>query len=170
MGKFLDKINKISALLAGFILLFVVLSISYTVLLRSIGGRAPIWVVQVNEYAMVWITFLAAAWLLPDDRHVSVNLVVSRISAKGKAIFRFVGDVVGTLLCGALCLLGSVCVWENFRDNVIDVQSIDVPKAYILVVIPYGFLLLCLGFIQRTLKDRHTLFDSEKSQTLSGVE
>lgn len=168
MGKLLGKINNIAAFVAGVILLFVAVSISYGVLVRTIGGCPPIWITQIDEYAMVWVTFLAAAWLLPDDRHVSVDLVVSRISAKGRAICRFGGDIAGMLLCGALCYLGSLCTWENYRDHVIDVQSIDVPKAYVLVVIPFGFLLLFFGFVLRTVKDWRPLFETEKSQTISG--
>ena len=164
MGKLLNTVNRISVFFACLILMFVALSITYGVVMRSVGGRSPIWITQVNEYAMVWITFLAAAWLLPGDQHVSVNLLVSRISKKGRAVCRFVGDALGTVLCGALWFLGTLCTWENFRDNVIDVQSIDVPKAYILVVIPYGFLLLFLGFLHRTLNDWQPMFEVGESQ------
>ncbi len=167
MGKLLHHINKLSALLAGMALMFVALSITYSVLIRSAGGCSPIWVTQVNEYAMVWITFLAAAWLLPGDQHVSVELLVARLGPRGKAVCRFGGDIVGTLLCGALCYLGTLCTWENFRNGVIDVQSIDVPKAYILVVIPYGFLLLFLGFLHKAWKDWGQLSTTSESKQIS---
>jgi TRAP-type C4-dicarboxylate transport system permease small subunit len=32
---------------------------------------------------------------------------------------------------------------------VIDVQAVDIPKGFVLVVIPLGFFLLCLQFLRR---------------------
>jgi TRAP-type C4-dicarboxylate transport system permease small subunit len=60
-----------------------------------------------------------------------------------------VHSIMGAVLCGALCWFGIFTTWDQFERKVIDVQSIDVPKAYVLVVIPLGFLLLFLQFARK---------------------
>ena len=155
--RFFDRINKVFATIGGILLLFIMATISYGSITRSLGLPSPIWIVQVNEYCLVWVTFLAAAWVLAKDGHVRVDMVFSRLSNKGKILFRLVQDVVSMAMCGLLCYLGVLSVWEHVQDKVVDVQSIDVPKAWILVVIPAGFLLLTVQFLIRTLQDVRSL-------------
>jgi C4-dicarboxylate transporter DctQ subunit len=132
-------------------------TISYGSITRSLGLPSPIWIVQVNEYCLVWVTFLATAWVLAKDAHVRVDIVFSRLSSKGKGLLRMIQDVVSMGMCALLCYLGMLSVWENVRDKVVDVQSIDVPKAWILIVIPVGFLLLTLQFLIRAVEDARAL-------------
>jgi C4-dicarboxylate transporter, DctQ subunit len=151
--RFLEHINKAFAAIGGVLFLFIMVTISYGSITRSLGLPSPIWIVQVNEYCLVWVTFLAAAWVLAKNGHVRVDMVFSRLSSKGKVFFRLIQDVVSMAMCGLLCYLGTFSVWEHVRDKVVDVQSIDVPKAWILIVIPVGFLLLTLQFLIRIVQD-----------------
>ena len=154
MFKLLGRINSVLAILAATLLLLISISICYAVVTRALSVSSPIWIIQFNEYAMVWVTFLAVAWVLAEDKHVSIQIVMLRVGEKGKRGLRFIQDIVCTLLCALLCYLGALTTWEHFRDNVIDVQTVDVPKAYILVVIPLGFLLLFFQFIKRIIGHR----------------
>ena len=79
-----------------------------------------------------------------------------RKKAHGRAeavAFLLLQDAVSTLLCAAFVFLCTRSTWEHFRDKVMDVGSIDVPKSWVLVVIPLGFLLLTLQFLLRAAED-----------------
>lgn len=118
----------------------------------------PVWIVQFNEYAMLWITFLGTAYLLMMNRHASIQIVVGRLGEKGKRYFGLAHNLLGLVLCLGLTYFCTSSTWEHFARNVIDVQAVDVPKGYILLVIPLGFLLLSLQFLRRFvegLKGRH---------------
>lgn len=154
MFKLLGIINRVLAVVGATLLLLISFSICYSVFTRALSVKSPIWIIQFNEYAMLWVTFLAVAWVLAEDKHVSIQIIMSRLGQKGKKTLRLAQDIVCTLLCALLCYLGALTTWEHFRDNVIDVQTVDVPKAYILVVIPFGFLLLFLQFIKRIMRNR----------------
>ena len=114
---------------------------------------SPIWVVQFNEYTMLWIAFLGTAWLLAKDKHISIQIVTSRLSERGKRIFRTIHDGAGLLVCMGMFIYCSLSTWDHFVRKIIDVQAVDVPKAYIVAVIPFGFLLLSLQFIRRLVED-----------------
>jgi TRAP-type C4-dicarboxylate transport system permease small subunit len=67
---------------AGATLLFVgmTLAICAEVLLRY-GFTSPIlWVVEPSEYALLWITFLGAAWVLRHGGHVRVDILLQYLS------------------------------------------------------------------------------------------
>ncbi len=149
MCKVLDRLCDVLAVVAALLLLFITISISYSIFARLVGIHSPIWTVQMNEYALLWLTFLGAAWLLSRDKHVSIHLVFQRLGNKSQKVMGLVHSIMGAVLCGALCWFGIFTTWGQFERKVIDVQSIDVPKAYVLVVIPLGFLLLFLQFARK---------------------
>jgi len=151
--KLLDRICALLAVVAALLFLFMTFTICYSIITRATGIPTPVWTVQLNEYAMLWMTFLGTAWLLAKNRHVSIQIIVSRLNQKGKKVFQTIHDVVGLLLCATICYFGAMTTWEHFERNVIDVQVIDVPKALVIIVIPVGFLLLALQFARRIAED-----------------
>jgi C4-dicarboxylate transporter, DctQ subunit len=146
MNKVLDRIFDFMAVLNGFILVFMTLSIGYAIFVRALNLPGPLWIVQFNEYAMLFATFLGSAWLLSKRKHVSIELVVSRFSRRGQKIFDLIHSLMGMGLCATLCWYGAMTTLENFERNVIHVQAVDVPMAYIIFVIPLGFFFLFLQF------------------------
>ena len=157
MNKLLSKINSVSAALASAVMLFVMFSISYSVIVRSFGLRSPIWILQFNEYGLVWICFLATAWVLAENKHVRVDILFNQFGPKGQGVLLLIQNVVSTAACAVCLYYTSLSTWEHIRDRVMDIQSVDVPKGWILIVIPFGFLLLTLQFIHKTIEDGRAL-------------
>ena len=153
MLKLFAGISAVSAVFGAGLMLFIMFSISYGALTRTFNLPSPIWIVQINEYSLVWVCFLATAWVLAENKHVRVDILMSRFSEKGQRILLLTQDTVSTVLCGVFCYLGTLSTWEHLRDKVVDVGSIDVPKAWVIGVIPVGFLLLTLQFFLRAVED-----------------
>ncbi len=152
MDKFFEKLLNSMAFIAGFLLLFVTFSISYTIFSRMAGLYSPVWIVQFNEYALLWITFLGTAWLLARNKHVSIDLLTSRFSNRKKLYFKLFHGVLGTILCLIFSWYGYWVTLGQFKRGIIDVQAVDVPKYLILVIIPIGFTLLVLQFSRQFIK------------------
>lgn len=149
MSKILGIVSEALAKLAVLLLLFTTFTIGYSILTRIIKIPNPVWVVQFNEYALLWITFLGSAWLLSNNKHVSVGILFDRLNAKGRRLMGLVHSLVGMALCALLCWFGIFTTWEQYQRRVMDIQVIDIPVAYVIFVIPLGFLLLSLQFINR---------------------
>jgi TRAP-type C4-dicarboxylate transport system permease small subunit len=157
MNKALDKIFDFLAVVISLILIFMTLSIGYAIFVRALNLPGPVWIVQFNEYAMLFATFLGSAWLLSKRKHVSIELVVSRFSQRVQKIFDFIHSLMGMGLCAILCWYGAATTLENFQRKVINVQAVDVPMAYIIFVIPLGFFLLFLQFARNFVSVLHEL-------------
>jgi len=137
------------AVLAGLLLLFICFSICYSIFTRSLGLPSPVWILQFNEYALLWITFLGTAWVLARGKHVSVDLLTGRMGERTKAYFSLAHGILGIVVCGVLLWYGSVTTWGQFQNGITDVKAVDVPKYLILVVIPFGFFILSLQFVNQ---------------------
>ena len=163
MAKLLDKICGVLAVLAALLLLFITFSIGYSIFTRQLKLPSPVWVVQFNEYSLLWVTFLGTAWVLSQEKHVAIQLVTERLSVRVQRVVSLVHNLVGFALCGAFCWFAWFNTWDHYVRKVTDVGSVDFPKAYVLAIIPLGFFLLALQFLRkfilglRLLKEGHTL-------------
>src|SRR6266498_4188083 len=145
MGKLIDYVSKLFALMAGVLLVLVTLFIGYVIFARIVGISSPAWIVQFTEYALLWITFLGTAWVLGRGRHVSIDLITSRLAPRGRVILDIAHSLVG---CAVLCWFGFLTIWSMFQRGVTDVQVVDVAKYKVVLIIPLGFLLLALQFLR----------------------
>jgi C4-dicarboxylate transporter, DctQ subunit len=168
MTKVLDRIFEFLAGVVSLILVFMTLTIGYAIFARAVGLPGPLWIVQFNEYAMLFATFLGAAWLLSKKKHVSVELVVSRFSWRTQKIFDLVHSLLGMGLCGILCWYGTLTTIENFTRKVIHVQAVDIPMAYVLFVIPLGFFLLFLQFVRDLVTGFQSLGSESAERKVEG--
>jgi len=151
LSKSLQKSLAVLAVVGGLLLLFVTLSIGYSIFTRTLGIRSPAWVVQFNEYALLWITFLASGWVLRRGKHVSVDLLTGRLTQRGRAIMEMIHGFLGMGVSVVLSCYGAMVVWSHYQRGVTDVQVVDMPKYLILIVIPFGFLWLGLEFLHKII-------------------
>jgi C4-dicarboxylate transporter DctQ subunit len=157
MTKVLDRLYEFLEAVICVIMVLMTLTIFYAVFARGVGLPGPVWIVQFNEYAMLFATFLGSAWLLSKGKHVSIELIVCRFSERSRKILRIIHSFVGIVLCAILCWYGAVTTIEHFQRNVIHVQAVDVPMAYVLFVIPLGFFLLLIQFIRDFFAGLHAI-------------
>jgi TRAP-type C4-dicarboxylate transport system permease small subunit len=150
--KALDRVCAFGAVLSGLIVIFVTLSIGYSILSRATGLPSAVWVIQFNEYGLLWMTFLGTAWLLGRKKHISVHIILQHLSEKNKKRVAVVHALMGIVLCGFFCWFTAFTTIEKIGRNVIDVQAVDIPIGYVLIVIPVGFLLLLLQFIRNLVE------------------
>ena len=156
LDRIFHKIISGFAALAGLLLLFICFSICYSIFTRSTGLPSPVWILQYNEYALLWITFLGTAWALARGKHVSVDLLTGRMGQRTRKYFNLAHGMMGFAVCIVLLWYGTVTTWGHFQNGIIDVKAVDVPKYLILMVIPIGFLTLCFQFLRQffsVLKD-----------------
>jgi C4-dicarboxylate transporter, DctQ subunit len=156
MERLIDFVCKLFAVAAGVLLILVTLFIGYVILARIIGISSPAWIVQFTEYALLWITFLGTAWVLGRNRHISIDLLTTRLKPRMKVVFDVAHSVVGCAVCGILCWFGFSTVWSMFQRGVTDVQVVDVAKYQVILIIPLGFLLLALQFFRKMLTSLHS--------------
>jgi len=99
LHRFLDLLNSVMAGIAATMVIFMMLAISYSVMMRYLFNRPIAWIVEISSYLMLYITFLGTAWLLRRDGHVEIDLFTMmmkpRTKAKLKAILSIGGAVVG---------------------------------------------------------------------------
>ncbi len=149
--KAVELVTDIFAYVAGILLLLVALFVSYSVTLRYMHYKPPIWILQFTEYALLWITFLGAAWLLRMDGHVRIDTFVMLMGRRLRRVVETVVDLLGSLVCIVILWFGVEKTLDLFRRSVMDVKGISLPEYPLFLIIPVGALLLLLQFGRKFL-------------------
>lgn len=151
-GRLLDLVIDVFALVATLILTALVVCVSAEVVMRYFAGRPTRWVNEFSEYALLWLAFLAAPWVLREEAHVKVEMLTDALSAEWRQRFHVTTSLVGAAVCALFCWVSTAYVVEVFGTAEFLFKSIQLPKWAVLAVMPPGLALLALQFVRRAMR------------------
>lgn len=143
------RVNAALSRLAAFFVVFMTLSILYDITARFFFSAPTIWVIDINEYLLVYLTFVPAAWILMRDRHVKVELVTSQLQPRTQERLGVATDIFGLLYCVILTWQGWLVAREALERGYEFSTALAFPRFPVLVIVPIGAAWLALAFVVR---------------------
>ena len=105
-----ERITAGLAAFAAFLTLAMSFWITYDVLARNLFGVASPWSFDLSEYSLVWITFLGAPWVLLQDRHVRIEILIDALPIHAQRKIGILVSVVAMVICAILAWRTSIAV------------------------------------------------------------
>ena len=99
LGDFFDRILDYLAIVAMVLIVGNMLLVVVEVVMRYFFDKPVVWVIEITQYALVFMTFLATAWLLKREGHVIMDLIVNRLNEKGRHIANMITSFIAALVC-----------------------------------------------------------------------
>jgi len=131
--------------IAVFILIVVILSVMIEVFLRYFFNRPQEWVVEISEYALLYITFLSCTVVLRKEGHIVVDLLTSRLSSRTRLFLSVLQYLAISLVAVVFIYVGGKTALDNYLRGIYNPTLLQIPIAYTLMIIPIGGFFL---FIQ----------------------
>ncbi|MDZ5695683.1 MULTISPECIES: TRAP transporter small permease [Phyllobacteriaceae] len=163
LEKIFTWIVNFFAVLAGLLLVAIMLATVFKVGLRGIAGQGIIGIDQLSGTAMVYMTFLGSVWVLRNDSHVTVDLVLSTTRAAVRRNLIVLNSVIGAIICFIVSYYGFVAVQTSLARGIMVVQELEIPRAIGLFPIPVGALLLGIEFVRRAIAAHRGAFDVQET-------
>lgn len=151
---------KIMAVLAGLLLLAIMLATVFKVGLRGIAGEGIIGIDQLSGTAMVYMTFLGGAWVLRNNGHVTLDLVLTGASVPLRRTLIVINSLIGAATCFAVSYYGFHTLQLSIARGVMVASELEIPRAVGILPIPLGAFLLGIEFLRRALVARRGGFDA----------
>lgn len=145
----LDALVNLLALAAGAMLCLLVVLICVDVTARTLRLFATPWTLDIAEYLLYGITFLGAPWVLREEGHIAIEIVVERLPAGARALLRRCSDAFGALVCAVLTYYAVRMFWRSYSANNLVHETFVFPEWYLYVIAPPIFLILALLFLRR---------------------
>ncbi|RLB19362.1 MAG: hypothetical protein DRG63_01005, partial [Deltaproteobacteria bacterium] len=95
LASLIDRITDAMAIVAALLLFFMMFSICLEVVLRYFDLQPLTWVTEITEYILFYVTFLGAPWLLKEDGHVRVDIIIRKFSITSQKLIDISTSIIG---------------------------------------------------------------------------
>nr|AFI78732.1 TRAP dicarboxylate transporter, DctQ subunit [uncultured bacterium ws406H10] len=147
-----ERFSAALAAVAAVLTLAMSLWISYDVIARNLFGIGSPWFFDLSEYALVWITFLAAPWVLMQDRHVRIEIIVDVLPVRLQRLLGIAVSLVAIIACAVLAWRTGIAAYEYYDRNVMMPRIWRIPRILPYFIIPLGSTMLTLAFCIRLVR------------------
>ena len=145
-----DRVVSWMAALGAALIVVAMLIVTLEVVMRYFLNRPQIWVKESSEYILVWVIFLAAAWVLKEEGHVKVEIVTDRLNSRVQAILGIITSIIGAAVCILIVIYGAQVISEYVDEGVHIPSMLEPLKAPLAIIIPIGSFLLFIQFLRRS--------------------
>jgi TRAP-type C4-dicarboxylate transport system permease small subunit len=149
MAKAFDRIIVVFFWVAGGLLLFVTVGTCVDVILRYCFNRPIHWMLEITEYAMLYIPFLGAALVLKEEGHIRIDLVITFLSERSRGRLNVFTSFVGGVVMLTYTWFGAQVTLDYLKRGVPSLESLKTPMFLILMIIPIGGFFFSIQFFRQ---------------------
>ena len=113
------------------------------VVLRREGHR------PIFQCALVWITFLGAPWVLLQDRHVRIEILVDALPGAAQRGLGITVSIIAIFACLVLTWKTGVAAVQYIESDIMMARIWRIPRIWPYSIIPIGSLLMAFAFVVR---------------------
>jgi C4-dicarboxylate transporter, DctQ subunit len=150
LGRMFDYLNIVMVVISAILLLGLTFIVGADITLRYLFNRPLGWVKEVSEYTLVGLGFLVAAWILKDDGHVRMDLVLNKVRPRVQTMMNIITSSISTIIVFIITWFSLRVVVEFYRTKLVAPTVLEPPKWILLTPILVGSFLLGMQFIRRT--------------------
>lgn len=138
---------------------------------RSLPNVSYIWTEELTRFGLVWLTFIGAAYVMAQGRHITIDVANQLLGGRGRKVL----DIVSSLVALATCamLLPASFVFTSTM-HYINSPAADVPMSLVYGAGLSGFSLLTLHCLVRLIsalrRDPDSYVDEDIVAHTPGIE
>lgn len=167
LDRIYNRLVRLFAWLSCALILIMTLFITYSVVVRFFLNSPIAWITEMTEYFLMYITFLAAPWLLQQHGHVRLDLVLNALSAKNQRWLEIVNNLLGVIISALITGYGLLTVIDLYQRGITVINILKVPKHILIMIIPISSILLIIQFLKFTHSHLAEKKDEEQNGPLS---
>ena len=153
-NKLIDRFHRLfdcivdgGAAISGIILGLVTVLVCIDIVMRYFFNKPIQGALESSEYGLLFLTLLAATWLVRKDKHVRMELLIHELKPVTQAYVNGITSILCVLISGFITYYGVLVVIDRFRTGHRLTTTLE-PLSYPLMsIIPLCFFLLIIQFI-----------------------
>lgn len=153
MHNILSKINKYLAVIAGFMLAFVMLISIFDLGMRFFFNRAITGIGDIITALLPIFVFLPMAYTEIKDEHIRVEVVTALFNRRKQIIINIFAMICGIVFLGVLVMYGWGYAWESWQNSEYFPGLLRVPAYPAKFAIVLGYFLLIIQFVTNIIRD-----------------
>ena len=152
INTYFNKMEDLLASIAGLLMLFSMFSTILEVFMRYFFNHSFVWIQEYNEYILLYIPFLAGAWLLRLNGHVAIDLIDNFIKSNSKRVLSGITAVIGIIVTAIIVYASILVTIHAYESNLTSTTILQTPQFYVYIIIPIGTLFMLIEFCRQFIQ------------------
>jgi C4-dicarboxylate transporter, DctQ subunit len=150
VGRAFDHVNTIMVIVCAILVVGLTFIVGADITLRYLFNRPLGWVKEVSEYILVGLGFLAAAWILKDDGHVRMDLILTKVGPRTQAMMNLITSAFSPIVVLIITVFSLRVTIDFYQTKMVTPTVLEPPKWILMTPIVAGCFLLVIQFLRRT--------------------
>lgn len=151
--KIIDRCVDFLAGVAAVILLVLLVAVCFATISRYTVNKPFAELIDLSSYALVFVAFLGAPWLMRKRGHVQIDLFISRVSPKAQKYWSAGANFAMVVIAIVLAYV-AMSITINYLVNGRVMQDVmETPQWILLLPIPVGSFFLALQSLLNGIED-----------------
>lgn len=146
LDKSLAFVVNLLAVIAGATLVWLMVSVVASVMMRNLGMQPFAWLFTSAEYGLLYMTMFGAPWLVRERGHVHIELVTAVLPAAARRVVSRLVAAACVAVCVILAWKGAELVATNIARGDFDTRAYYFPRWLLTIAFPISFGLMAVEF------------------------
>jgi TRAP-type C4-dicarboxylate transport system permease small subunit len=139
IAKLLKGLAAVEKAAACVLLAALLISVMLQVISRYVFQSPLPWTDEVSRFLLVWLTFIAAAWVMSERMHVTVDVAVAKLGARTVALVDSIATVIVVIGSGVIMVAG-ITLARHTADVLAPATQLPMPVLYSAGVVGFGLV------------------------------
>ena len=149
---FIDWLTNVMAVISGIFVAAITLLVTVSVVMRYGLRMSVAWSTELVEYFIYGAVMLGIPWVLRNDGHVAVDVVVNALSPGARRWAVFASHVLGAVATAMLFYYAFDATVENFVRGTRAVKVMPVPRWIPFSIIPVVCVPVFFQFVRKIMR------------------
>lgn len=148
----LDVLVKLAQAVAGVLLVLVMLAVVAGVVARAGLGAPLAWVLELSGAALLYITFLATAYVARNDDHVRLEIIDTLLPARAVRILDIFALLFQLAVAATLLYASATLALSDLERGTHTGGFLRISRWMVGIVVPVGSGLLVLQLVRNLVR------------------
>jgi TRAP-type C4-dicarboxylate transport system permease small subunit len=149
--KSLSRFNQVTGFISGVLIVITALLATMEGILRYVFASPTSWSLDISQYLLIWVIFLATAYAFQEKTHVSVDLVKDfvgqRWGVEAQKVMVVVGYGMALVFILVLAYDSVELAVTAIRLNKLTIGTVQVPIIYLYTAMVAGSIFMLVTVV-----------------------
>lgn len=143
----ITKLSWFAETLAEVALFALAVMVARSVVFRYLFVAPDYFAVEVGEYLLLFICFMSIAWVLKENRHVTMDAITTRLTKRAQLLVGVVTSFLALGFCSVVVWKATEVMLINYERGFRSASLVNFPQWILFLIIAFGSLTLALQFL-----------------------
>lgn len=150
LSKRIRSINTFLSIVSAWLLFAMTGVVFYATIMRYGFNMPPIWTNETSTFMLLFITFIPLGFVMQHDRHMIIDLVIDRMSAKTRRVMNICNAIMAAVFFVFLAYEGVRLTQMAFSYEWVTMEM-NIPLGYPCLLIPLGSIVMTVSCLSKVV-------------------